>query len=135
MERIYIPYWNWEDWIAGMWRTLSKSEEAGHLKACIAFTGDHVVYGSAMGEVIEAWPNTMLNSLTNPLCNKRAFLGHCACQYKINCPEYITRIAWRQLTEDQRVKADDVAQRTIDRWINERKNKSIHKDMGIQMLF
>ena len=136
MKQIYIPYWDWEDWINGMWRKLSTEEEPEMLQTAIQFTGDHIKYGNAMKEVVVKWPNTMLNSLTNVSINRRAFLGHCACQFKINCPEYITREAWHKLTDRQRYLADKVAQETINKWVfeYEEKNRGVHKDMGKQML-
>jgi len=76
----------------------------------------HLEYGSAMKEVITAWPRTMLNSLTNPSINKRAFLGHCAVSFKLGISEAITRAAWKELTDTQRYLADLVAQSTIDEW-------------------
>lgn len=137
IEQIYIPYWKWEDWYNGMWRKLTKENEQIYLKKAIEFTGDHLKYGKAMNVVINKWNNTMVNSLTNPGINKRAFLGHCACCYETKCPEYITRMAWKHLTEKQRYLADKVAQQTIDKWLVNyaEKNRTVHKNMGKQMLF
>jgi len=116
MKQVYKPYWEWEDWVNGMWSRTDKDM----LKEAIEFTGDYLRYGKAMGEVIKAWPNTMINSLTNPSINKRAFLGHCACCYSFGCPEYITREAWGHLTDEQRRLADNEAQTRIDKWTQER---------------
>lgn len=139
MNRVYVPYWEWEDWLNGMWRKLTKEKEIEYLRKCINFTGNHILYGKAMRKVVIDWPNTMLNNITNTSMNKRAFLGHCACCYEFNCPEYITRLAWKYLTEEQRINADNEAQETIDWWIEnrmnyEKENKGIRKDMGRQML-
>jgi len=117
MKQVYIRYEFWEDWINGMWRSLPLEEENKMLQSAIEFTGNHILYGNAMRKVITTWPMTMLNSLTNKSINRRAFLGHCACQYEINCPEYITRMAWKYLTDQQRFEADKVAQETIEQWI------------------
>jgi hypothetical protein len=119
-----------------MWRKLPKEQEQGMLLIAIEFTGDHIKYGNAMKQVIYEWPRTMLNTITNLNINRRAFLGHCACQLVINCPEYITRQAWHELTDKQRYLADKVAQQTIDKWCAEyeRKNRIIHSDMAEQML-
>lgn len=137
LKQVFIPYYKWEDFLNGMWRNVSREEEEEFLKQCVAFTSDHLVYGMAMKKVIDKWPNTMLNSMTNININRRAFLGHCACSYEFNCPEYITRLAWGKLTDNQRFFADRVAQQTIDNWIqkyNEKKNRRLHKRMGTQML-
>lgn len=133
IEQQYIPYWEWEDFINGMWRRLDKEDEPRMIKLAVDFTGDHNKYGNAMRDVIFAWPRTMINSLTNKNINRRAFLGHCAVQYKINCPEYIVRIAWKMLTDYQRKMADMVAQENIN--IYERENIGLHKNVGTKMLF
>lgn len=140
VKQVYIPYWEWEDFKCGMWRNLDKLEEEVFLRKAIEFTGNHILYGKAMIDVSLAWPRTMLNSLTNHNINRRAFLGHCACQYAKNIPEYITRMAWKELNDKQRFLADKVAQKTIDNWMinyveNEKQNTGIHKSMGKQMLF
>jgi len=136
MKQVYIPYWEWEDWLNGMWRKLPKKEEPKMLNLAIEFTGNHIRYGNAMKEVIVLWKQTMLNTLTNLNVNHRAFLGHCACQYKINCPEYITRQAWHKLNDMQRYLADKVAQETIDEWYarHERENLRLHPGVAEQML-
>lgn len=106
----------WEDFKNGMWRTLPKDEEHDMLVKVIEFTGDHVKYGEAMKRVVYEWPRTMLNSLTNTSINHRAFVGQCACCIEFNCPGYITRMAWKELTNTQRFLADAVAQKVIDSW-------------------
>jgi len=111
MKREFVPFWKWEDWKAGMW-----SEAAADINLAIEFTGDYQRYGQAMREVIFAWPNTMANSLTNPSINRRAFIGHCACCYKLGLPEYIVRKAWKELTQEQRDLADNEAENAYKLW-------------------
>lgn len=128
MLRVYVPYWEWEDWINGMW---AKGNE-DHLQQAIEFTGDHVRYGLAMGEVIQAWPRTMLNSLTSTGINRRAFLGHCAVCFKLGIAESITRQAWGFLTDKQRHDADAQAQKHIIEY--EKSHRAIHKTVGESLL-
>lgn len=136
MIHVYTPYWEWEDWINGMWRKLPEDEEKQMIENAIEFTGNHILYGAWMKVAINLWDRTMLNSMTNNSINKRAFLGHCACCLAFNCPEYVTRIAWHKLTEKQRNLADAVAQQTINTWIEEyeKKNRKLRTDLGTQML-
>jgi len=120
LKQIFVPYWEWEE---------------SRLQDAINFTGDWEQYGSAMGEVIEAWTRTMLNSLTNPSINRRAFLGHCAVCFKLGIQESITRQAWGLLTNQQRYDADAIAEKYIRNYELERKNTGLHKGLGKQMLF
>lgn len=133
IKQVFIPYYEWEDWINGMW---AKGNE-DHLQAAIEFTGDHVKYGAAMGEVIQAWPRTMLNSLTNKSINRHAFLGHCAVCFKLGIAESITRQAWGLLTDQQRFDADAQAEKYIKHWEYEysRSLTKLHPGLGTQMLF
>lgn len=130
MIRQYIPYWEWEDWINGMW--FCSMNEAEDLLKAIEFTGDHIKYGKAMGEVIKTWPRTMLNSLTNTSINRRAFLGHCAVMHAIQVPEYITRMAWKELTNDQREAADAVATYHINQY--EKTHRELYQNLGEPVL-
>ena len=129
IKQRYVPYWEWEDYINGMWGKDERLQEA------IEFTGDHIKYGNAMKEVIEAWPRTMLNSLTNTSINKRAFLGHCAVCYKLGICESTTRAAWKELTDQQRYDADKVAQETVNNWLHDYRNKQVYKNVGGSLLF
>lgn len=133
IKRIYEPYWLWEDYLNGMWNKLEKSEEADMLYQAVRFTSNWIEYGKAMEEVIKAWPITMRNSLTNLSINRRAFLGHCACSFKFNCPEYITRQAWHIITEQQRNDADKIAESHIKKY--EREINKIHIGLAEKLLF
>lgn len=115
IKQVWIPYYKWEDWKAGMWKRKVEKEDQ-LLKNAIEFTGNAEEYGNAMHEVVALWSNTMINSLTNKSINQRAFVGQCAVCYKLGIPEYITRKAWRYLTQYQRDLADHEAQKTIDQW-------------------
>lgn len=133
VKQTYIPYWLWEDYKNGMWAKGNIDD----LQKAIDFTGNYIKYGQAMKDVVEKWPNTMLNTLSNTSVNRRAFLGHCAVSFKLNISENITRLAWGLLTEKQRIEADKQAQSVIDKWVKdyEIKNRKIHKGVGKQMLF
>ena len=62
IKQAYIPFWDWEDYKAGMWRKLPKSQELDMLNKCIKFTGNHVKYGDAMRVVVDKWHKTMLKN-------------------------------------------------------------------------
>lgn len=107
-----------------MW---SKGDET-RVQEAVDFTGDHILYGKAMEEVITAWPRTMLNSLTNTSINRRAFLGHCAVTYKTGIQESVTRLAWGFLTDQQRMDAD--AQATKHIRIYEKSHRELYTAFG-----
>lgn len=115
MTRIWHNYKKWED--IEMWRKVSQKEETTYLQQAIEFTGNAVLYGSWMRKVIDQWPVSCEHNLTNSGMNKRAWLGHAAVQMAIGCPEYITRMAWGHLTDQQRDEANQQATDNINLWI------------------
>lgn len=116
MKRVFYPYWEWEDYQHGMWRKVPKNEELEYLEKAIKFTGDHALYGKYMMKVLSEYPKSCEQFLGNTNINRRAWIGHAACNIAINCPEYITRLAWKELSEKQRVLANREADKAIFEW-------------------
>lgn len=116
MRRIYHPYWQWEDYKAGMWRKLAADEESEMLQLAIDFTGDAEQYGSFMLRVANEYIYACEHNLSDTGMNRRAWIGHAACNLAIHCPEYLTRRAWWMLTPEQRIAADAKADEAIAHW-------------------
>lgn len=116
MKKIWHPYWNWEDYRNGMWRTVSGSERTRLLRKAIDFTGDAKLYGSFMRRVIREWPIGCEHHLTDVGSNRKAWIGHAATCLAIQCPEDITRSAWGYLSQTQQDEANAEAQVAIEEW-------------------
>lgn len=99
-----------------MWRTVPKDDEQRYTDMAVAFTGDHKLYGSWMRRAVMEWPISAEHNLTDLSINRKAWTGHAAICMANGCPEYVTRAAWGMLTDDQRLKANSVAQDAIDEW-------------------
>lgn len=135
MKRVWYPYQEWEDFQAGMWRILPKDEEPDFTSKAIDFTGNHALYGSYMMRVVSEWPIACAQNFTAPGINKQAWVGHAACCLAINCPEYITRRAWKELTQEQRDLANNQADIAVRQWRkNARENPSIYQNLGTSRL-
>lgn len=91
------------------------------LEKAIEFTGDHKRYGRYMRKIVREWKYSCENALTDPMLNKRAWVGHAACARAIRCPEDITRKAWGFLTDEQRILANAEAERAIQIWQDSRR--------------
>jgi hypothetical protein len=137
MQRIYHPYWNWEDYQSGMWRSVKGKERDIFLQRAIEFTGDDHLYGSYMFRVVDEWPISCEHNLTDLNQNRKAWIGHAACCLAINCPEDITRAAWGMLTKQQQDDANEKAEQAIRLWerFHAKKNKSLCEQMEIAGLF
>jgi hypothetical protein len=102
-------------------------DRAGMLQKAIEFTGDHKRYGSYMVRVVNEWPNSCANALTDPALNRRAWVGHAACAMALGCPEDITRHAWSYLSNEQRILANGEAERAIQSW-----EKRLREGLGVR---
>lgn len=70
----------------------------------------------SMRIVAHQWPNSAEVNLTNRGRNRQAWLGQAACALESGAPESLTKAAWRQLTESQRIEANKVADIVINEW-------------------
>lgn len=105
------------------------------LQKAIEFTGNHKLYGEYMQKVIREWPISCENALTDYLLNRKAWIGHAACAMAIQCPENITRKAWRFLTYEQQYLANEQARRAIQSWENNYiESKKLYRDLDQPML-
>lgn len=115
-KRVYRPYWEWEEVDANMWGEVANRTAA--LRKAVEFTGDHKLYGRFMERVIREWPNSCENALTDYSINRKAWVGHAAVALAHGIPEDITRQAWGELTDEQRLLANREAERAIQQWEN-----------------
>jgi hypothetical protein len=116
MKQIYHHYLKWEEHHAGMWQKVGKVNADLLLKDAIEFMGNHKLYGQWMMKVVDEWPISCEQNLSDNSINKRAWIGHAACCLAINCPEYITRMAWHFLSLEQQDKANKEADKAILSW-------------------
>lgn len=112
----YTPYWTWECYNNGMYDTPNKNDVDNLLRITISFISNHEKFGKAMKDVSLKWSSSMLNHLTNKSINRKAFIGQCAVNYELNIQESITRKAWKELTDNQRILANIEAEKIIKKW-------------------
>ena len=116
MKKIWHHYLNWEDYQNGMYKTLSGDERKAFLDKAIEFTGNAELYGLYMLDVIDKWPVSCEQNLTDQGMNRQAWIGHAACCLAIGCPEDITRQAWASLNQTQQDDANAQADNAIQIW-------------------
>ena len=132
-KRVYHPYTEWEEISHNMWGDIDNEKE--WLEKAVKFTGDHKLYGSFMQRVVIEWPISCENALTDYNMNRKAWLGHAASALAMNCPEHITRKAWRHLTYEQQYLANKEASRAIRAWEdNYFKSEQLRASMGGSLL-
>lgn len=130
MRQIFRDCREWEEISHNMWGEVGDAQYS--LSQAISFTSDHKLYGSYMLRVINEWPVSCENALTDPHINQKAWLGHAAVALAMNIPEDITRKAWGFLTDEQKLLANKEAERYVAIWKERRvKSSGIRTELGI----
>lgn len=134
IKQVFHPFDQWEEIKANMWGSVECKKTA--FDWAVTFTGNHKLYGHYMNRVINEWPISCENALTDPYLNQKAWLGHAACALANQVPESIIREAWGYLTYEQKFLANQEAERAINVW-KERyiKDRVVCQDVGTKMLF
>ena len=134
LTRAYHPWYRWEEIDHNMWGEVSNRQAA--LELAIAFTSDHREYGKYMRLVTKQWPISCENALTDSYINQRAWIGHAACALAHKIPEDIVRDAWRHLTSEQQLLANQEASRAIQSWQHDyQQNTGVRHNVGETLLF
>ena len=134
MNRIHHPYWKWEEIDFNMWGESKNKQD--DLRKAVIFTGNHRLYGIYMRRVINEWPYSCENALSNLNLNRKAWLGHAAVAMALRIPEDIVRQAWSYLSDTQREKANEQASKAISQWEQlQGQTDKAHSEMGSLLLF
>lgn len=114
MHREKFPYWEWEDYQAGLYELtwVGGAEEAKTILA------DLPLLLTGMNRAVSEWPKAAAHHLTDGGMNQRAWLGWAACGILAQTPAHVTRQAWWQLTEIQRNEANKIADGVIESYVN-----------------
>lgn len=122
IERIFHPYWLWEDFHCGMYGKpmydiISNGEtEEERLNKVVECLGDTIKCEKYMRMVIDNWKFSCEYRLSNKGMNRVAWLGQSACCLYAGIKESETRKAWWMLSEEQRDKANSIAKQLINEW-------------------
>ena len=123
MKQIYYHYTKWEDFQNGMYDEIKEGRKERINKAIDLLSNVDLLY-IQMKRVTEQWVCCTEQNFTNPNINHQAFLGQTACNICYGVKEDETREAWGLLTNEQRYKANAVADRVFNEWIKKySKNK------------
>lgn len=116
IERIYHPYFNWEDFQWGMYEKTCFMDDMVMAHDCASTLGCPEWLWEAMQYVSHNWIIAAEANLTNTGRNRRAWLGQAACCFVHGAPEYTTKIGWHFLSEAKQKAANTVADEVIAEW-------------------
>lgn len=121
-ERIYHPYWLWEDYLNGMYgkpifsRIDTGETEEERLAKVGECLGDENTCYQCMKYVIDNWKIACEYRLSNKSINRVAWLGQSACNVYAGLKESETKKGWWLMSQEQRDKADEIAKGLIREW-------------------
>ncbi len=116
MERIYHPYWLWEDYINGFYDNVSGEQKKICIQKCIEMFNSDELTISNMNYVVDNWKYSMEHNLSNNSLNHIAYIGQSACCNYAKIPNSITMECWSMLTKEVQEIANKNAISAIERW-------------------
>lgn len=116
MKRIYHPYWLWECYKNGMYRSESKDYEQNKKDCIINFMSNTNLFSQHMKLVTENWFYSCEHNLSNIHNNRIAWIGQAACNIEYKYPEYLVRKYWWLVDINKRNLADLEAVKNIKLW-------------------
>ena len=122
IEQKFHPYYEWEDYQAGMYDELKDGRQQ-RIELAINLLSNCMNLHYFMKEVTIRWKIVTEEVFTNQKRNKRSWLGQAACCLFAGVKEDETREAWKFLSKEQRTKANATADQIIKEWVKEYENK------------
>lgn len=116
MQRIYHRYEYWEDYKAGFYNNISGVNKDLMISKVVELFSSSELTEVYMNKVIEKWKYSCEHNLTNLSLNRIAYLGQGACCIYAGVPSSITMEAWHLVSEENRNKANKIAEKIINNY-------------------
>lgn len=125
MKQIFHHYTEWEDFQSGMYNppclasieTGITSEE--RMEKVVELFSDKELCYEYMSKVVHEWKIAAEQNLTNPIVNRRAWIGQCACFMYAGVHDEETRKAWCMMEQRIQIQANKIAEKVIREWEHE----------------
>lgn len=112
-NQVFHHFEVWEDWRNGMYATLLREEQVDQSRELLADPGEFAV---VLLDVAQAWPKATAHNLSNPYRNHQPWCGRAACSLSFGATITETNKAWFELTPQERINANLIADRFTYQW-------------------
>lgn len=112
-KQFYAPYFEWEDYKAGMYNLVNVIDKDIKVMNAISLLSNKQEFFQVSSQMVKDWEIAAKVNLTNHNQNRRAWIGAASCMYKHNVPEFLTRVAWNLLNKEDQDRANDAAEDVI----------------------
>lgn len=118
MERIFHPYWLWEDYKCGFYESATGEKKKQQQEKVVEMFNSAELTREFMMKAINEWVNSCEHNLTNPAMNKIAYLGQSACCIYAGVGSQITMTSWSLLTKEVQQRSNEIAKEVLTIWKN-----------------
>ena len=120
MNRIFHPWWEWENVPAGFYEPIAKGYDVETAKNAYAeFLRDTKRFQKALERVVSEWPKACEQFLTNDSINRVAWLGQAAMCIETGVPCWF-RAGFQRLSNEEQRTANATAVRCLHNWLQQR---------------
>jgi hypothetical protein len=117
MKRKYHHYLKCEEYLTNMWKQVPVEKREQAVLESRDLMLNIPQFTNAMKNVVDNWPYSCEANLTASVINHQAWLGHAGCAFNHDAPEYLTRLAWSMLNEEQQNLANLAADEAKQYWV------------------
>tara|TARA_R110002020_G_scaffold13283_3_gene48089 strand:- start:3296 stop:3685 length:390 start_codon:yes stop_codon:yes gene_type:complete len=129
MNKIWHPYWLWEDFQNGMYDDVCCHKQIEISFNCL--TGAELFLLKGV-EILKKWKFCCEENLSNIKINRKAWLGQAYCNFVGKSTERSTKKAWSLLSLQERNYANEIANLIVNEY--EKRYYYIHKNLGKALL-
>ena len=131
MKQVFYRYELWEDYQNGMFENKNDGFEDVRIEQAVKMFQDEKLCYEKMKWVAFNWKISAEVNFTNSSVNHQAWLGQATCCYYCGCGDYETIKAWHLLTDEERQKANDIADKVYFEWLEqyEREHEEHKRDL------
>ena len=115
IKRVFSHFSKWEDYRNGMYDDCSEEFYKSKEKAVKVLSNKDTLKDD-FEDMLSDWVICSEFNMTNRSSNRNSWLGRAVCCYKVNAPGIVTKDAWWELTEEQRIQANKIADKVIKEW-------------------
>lgn len=116
MNRIYHPFWVWEDHKHGFYNNSSGAEKKKLLELCVEMFNSEELTRKYMLRVVEEWKYSCEHNLSNDSMNKIAYIGQAACCLYCGAPNTVTMESWSLLSDEVKDRSNFIANEVLEHW-------------------
>lgn len=121
MNRIYHPYWLWEDYQNGFYDNVSGEKKQELINKVLEMFNSEELTKENMNRVINEWVYSCEHNLSNESLNRIAYIGQSACCIYAGIPNTVTMEAWNLLDEKVQERSNFIANSVLQKWIKNNK--------------